>query len=183
MSVSLLNNANTSTNPGSSSPVIASLESSSINNNNNNNNTNNNSNNSVSSELAYAQHPYSQPTMNALLNNNPSGVLQHFHSQQHQHQHQQAINNIHANYQINKRFKNDQYEFSNYQYMNSQNSSNNNNNNNNQQIQHSLNENANTASLLSLKKAQQVKDLFLNKNVANNEKTIRARRIIFFGIN
>jgi len=170
MSVSLLNNANTSTNPGSSSPVIASLESSSINNNNNNNN--NNSNNSVSSDLAYAHHPYSHPTVNALLNNNPSGVLQHFHSQQHQHQHQQAINNIHANYQINKRFKNDQYEFSNYQYMNSQNSSNN-NNNNNQQIQHSLNENANTASLLSLKKAQQVKDLFLNKNIANNEKTIR----------
>ena len=29
----------------------------------------------------------------------------------------------------------------------------------------------------------QFKDLFLNKNVANNEKTIRARRIIFFDIN
>lgn len=156
MPVSLLNNANTSTNPGSSSPVIASLESSSINNNNNNNNiNNNNSNNSVNSDLAYVQHPYSHPNVNALLNNNPSGVLQHFHSQQHQHQ--QAINNIHANYQINKRFKNDQYEFSNYQHLNSQNSG---SNNNNQQIQHSLNENANNASLLNLKKAQQVKYFF-----------------------
>ena len=138
MSVSLLNNnnnnnvINTNTNPISTSPTnISSLESSTV-------------NTPVDSDLAYSHHSYSHSSIN-----NTGVSLHHFHAQQQQQQQNHPVN-IHANYQINKRFKTDQCEFSNFQYINSQAS------NINQQLQHSPNENINNSNLNSAKKPQQV---------------------------
>ena len=135
MSVSLLNNnnnnnvINTNTNPIPTRPTnISSLESSTV-------------NTPVDSDLAYSHHSYSHSS-----NNNTGVSLHHFHA----HQQQNHPVNIHTNYQINKRFKTDQYEFSNFQYINSQNS------NINQQLQHSPNEKINNSNLNSAKKSQQV---------------------------